>query len=56
MVASAGRPLVLVPLAFSSRIKSQPAARNAATWIAVSCPLVLTRAYPIRGIRDSSSR
>jgi hypothetical protein len=46
IVCSSARPVVLVPLRFSERIISQPAAFNAASWISRFWSVVLTRAYP----------
>jgi hypothetical protein len=46
-VRSASRPSVVVPLRFSARMTSQPAARSAISWIERSWSVVLTRAYPM---------
>ena len=40
-----------VPLRFSDRITSQPAARKAASWISRLWSAVLTLAYPITVIK-----
>lgn len=46
-VLHSSRPLVLVPLRFSDRMTSQPAALSAASWISRFWSVVLTRPYPI---------
>jgi hypothetical protein len=47
IVSSSVRPSRLLPDAFSSLTISQPAALSLAAWVAVSCPVVETLAYPI---------
>ena len=46
-MCSCSRPAVVVPLRFSARITSQPAALSAASWIERSWSVVLTLAYPM---------
>jgi hypothetical protein len=49
-VLSSSRPATVVPLRFSERMGSQPAAFNAAIWIDRSWSTMLALAYPTLAI------